>query len=86
MLKLDIEGAELEVLKDCDELLCNVNNLFVEYHSFINEPQSLDVLINILERQGFRIHIHNLMPNPQPFIKQSVYMDMDLQFNIFAYR
>jgi len=31
MLKIDIEGAEYEVLKDCRESLGHVQNLFVEY-------------------------------------------------------
>ena len=31
-LKIDIEGAEYAVLKDCSDDLTNVKNLFVEYH------------------------------------------------------
>jgi FkbM family methyltransferase len=34
MLKMDIEGAEVEVLKDCSGTLNRVGNLFIEYHSF----------------------------------------------------
>src|SRR6476646_4373490 len=33
-LKLDIEGAEVDVLADCADRLSNVRHLFVEYHSF----------------------------------------------------
>jgi len=33
MLKIDIEGAEYDVLKDCEDSLENVKNIFVEYHS-----------------------------------------------------
>ena len=38
-LKIDIEGAEYEVLKDCEEFLFNVDKIFVEYHSIYNEEQ-----------------------------------------------
>ncbi len=32
LLKLNIEGAETEVLEDCSDLLGSVDNLVVEYH------------------------------------------------------
>ncbi len=46
LLKLDIEGAETAVIQDCQDLLFNVKNLFVEYHSFVNDPQRLPIIIN----------------------------------------
>ncbi|MGK7874692.1 MAG: FkbM family methyltransferase [Xenococcaceae cyanobacterium] len=85
-LKLDIEGAETEVIKDCQDLLFNVDNLFVEYHSFVNEPQTLNIIINILSEAEFRIHIHPSVTSPQPFYHRHVYLGMDIQLNIFAFR
>ena len=85
-LKLDIEGAETEVIKDCQDLLCNVNNLFVEYHSFINEEQTLHIILNILHKAGFRVHIHPPVTSPQPFYHRYVNLGMDMQLNIFAFR
>src|SRR5438552_3271017 len=38
-LKLDIEGAEHEVIADCADRLKNIEKLFVEYHSFSDRPQ-----------------------------------------------
>src|SRR5258708_28120339 len=35
LLKLDIEGSEIEVLRGCQNHLDHVNQLFVEYHSFL---------------------------------------------------
>jgi len=86
LLKIDIEGAETEVIKDCSDLLFNVKNLFVEYHSFFNEPQSLNVLINLLSEAGFRLHIHTNYKSPHPFCHREVDMGMDMQLNIFAFR
>jgi FkbM family methyltransferase len=85
-LKLDIEGAETEVIEDCQDLLGNVDNLFVEYHSFVNQPQTLDRLVGILANAGFRLHIHPPATSPQPFYERNVQMGMDMQLNIFAFR
>lgn len=85
-LKIDIEGAETEVLLDCADLLSAVDNLFLEYHSFDQQPQSLHVLINILNDAGFRLHIHPPITSPQPFLKRDVQAGMDMQLNIFAFR
>lgn len=85
-LKLDIEGAETEVLRDCAEQLANVGAAFVEYHSFDNQPQTLHVLTDVLTRAGFRLHIHAPMSAAQPFVKRDPVMGMDMQLNIFAYR
>lgn len=88
MLKIDIEGAEIEVLKDCKHSLANVRNIFVEFHSYMNEPQKLSEVINVLESAGFRYFImqpeNRISPLVNHFNKSS--MEMDLQLNIFAYR
>lgn len=85
-LKLDIEGAETAVLEDCADRLSNVESLFVEYHSFEGEPQSLHVLTDVLANAGFRLHIQAPMPASQPFVKRNPEMGMDMQLNIFAFR
>jgi FkbM family methyltransferase len=85
-LKLDIEGAEIEVLLDCADLLFKVRNLFVEYHSFIDRPQRLHILVNLLISAGFRIHIHSSNEAKRPFIKRNNNLGMDMVLNIFAFR
>lgn len=85
-LKLDIEGAETEVLLDCSDLLCNVENLFVEYHSFVDRPQTLHTLVNILANAGFRVHINPRAASPQPFVCRRVFLGIDLNLDIFAFR
>jgi FkbM family methyltransferase len=85
-LKLDIEGAETEVLDDCSDRLENVSNLFVEYHSFTSERQALDRLFGILADAGFRVHVHPSSHSPQPFLYRETQLGMDLQLNVFAFR
>lgn len=85
-LKLDIEGAEGEVILDVEPCLVNVRNVFVEYHSFVDKPQMLGSLINVLTNAGFRLQIHHVCPSPKPFIHANSNLGMDVQLNIFGYR
>ena len=86
LLKLDIEGAETEVLLDCADRLGNVRNLFVEYHSFEQRAQSFHILTRVLSDAGFRLHIHPPVTSAQPFMKRDVHEGMDMQLNVFAFR
>jgi FkbM family methyltransferase len=86
LLKLDIEGAEFEVLSDCQNNLENVKHLFVEYHSFLGQEQRLDEIFSILKRNGFRIHVKSQLVTPMPFVDRLNYLGLDNSLNIFAYR
>lgn len=84
-LKLDIEGAETVVLKDIAEDLNKVERIFVEYHSFLAQPQTLNEIINILKHANFRLYISSPgVVNKSPFINVSAYMGMDMQLNIYG--
>jgi FkbM family methyltransferase len=86
-LKLDIEGAETTVLEDCADLLKEVDNLFVEYHSFNNKKQDLDRILNIISNSGFRYYIESIgTSSKHPFISRNLNIGIDLQLNIYAYR
>ena len=53
LLKLDIEGAEYDVIKDCDEALGNVKNIIIEVHRFRDHNGSLGDILGILEKNHF---------------------------------
>jgi FkbM family methyltransferase len=87
MLKMDIEGAENEVIIDCAEELKKVKNLFIEYHAYQNQIQKLGEILQVLERNGFRYFIKNDLNRPSPLVNR-IFKNknpMDLQLNIFAY-
>jgi len=87
LLKLDIEGAETEVLREASEYLGKVNNIFIEYHSFISRDQNLDELIRILSDSGFRYFISSPgLHSKNPFLKVDKYLGMDMQLNIYGIR
>jgi len=87
-LKLDIEGAETVVLKDIAEDLDQVARIFVEYHSFVGQEQTLNEIINILKVANFRIYMSIPGNNSlkSPFIGLGDYNNMDFQLNIFGFK
>lgn len=86
LLKIDIEGAETEVLEDAADELDRVERIFVEHHSFVGRHQSLDRLAAILTGAGFRLHVHPEFVSPQPFVSREQQCGMDLQLNIYGFR
>ncbi len=83
-LKLDIEGAETEVLSDCSDVIRNVKHIFVEYHSFERERQTLGRLLDTLAGAGFRVYIHSFNEAKQPFIGSRGDYGFDMQLNLFC--
>jgi FkbM family methyltransferase len=55
LLKLDIEGAELSVLKEAQSHLGKVKHIIMEYHPI--KTQSLRQIVTLLENQGFLCEI-----------------------------
>lgn len=86
LLKMDIEGAETEVLQDSFQLLRNVAHLYVEYHSIPGQPQTLPGLLDLLVSSGFRIHLEPCSVVNRPFLQNDGALAFDLQLHIFARR
>jgi len=88
MLKIDIEGAETDLLTDCAEALVRVGSLCMEFHSFPNAPQRLGSLLSLLEGAGFRVVIEALNDETLPLGMRAKRLagGMDMQLHIFGYR
>lgn len=88
LLKIDIEGAEIDVIKDCENSLSMVENLFIEFHSFKSHQQSLSKILFILEKNNFRYYIKEVNKRLSPFInkEKSSSESMDVQLNIYGYK
>lgn len=85
-LKIDIEGAEYQVLKDCADVLVNVKNLFIEYHVKPDEEQHLHEILTWINNNNFKYYIKEASKNMNhPFLKifDNYYQ---MQLNIFCYR
>jgi FkbM family methyltransferase len=85
LLIMDIEGAELEVLKNCRAQLDKVEHLFVEWHGNANEPQNLEKLLLLLTESGFRYRLNNKL-NKAPFSNGIVENGFDAMVEIYASR
>jgi FkbM family methyltransferase len=85
-LKIDIEGAEVDVINDCEPYLHNVEQLFVEYHGKAAETEKLTKLLQSLKKE-FKVYIKLAADNLQhPFVNRSTGGAFDVQLNIFCYR
>jgi FkbM family methyltransferase len=84
LLKIDIEGAEGDVILDCNQSLKKVNNIFIEYHSWNHSNQYLSNILKILEDNNFRYYIEGTCGREQAFCNTAKDKNMDLQLNIFA--
>ena len=60
-LKLNIEGKEIDVLKEIDESnkIKEISEMVIEYHGFPNLKQTLGDILSILNRNNFRYLIHD---------------------------
>jgi FkbM family methyltransferase len=87
-LKIDIEGAEYDVIVDIQGALGFVNNLFIEYHGVFGQNTQLNEILSIVVNHGFNYYIKEaasvyktpFLHNPRP---SNPY---DIQLNIFCFR
>jgi FkbM family methyltransferase len=84
-LKVDIEGAENEVLFDVESELSGVRNLFFEYHSIPGKKQMLGDLLALVTRAGFRYVISETHGPKLPFVERST-SPFDIQMNVSCFR
>lgn len=86
LLKLDVEGAEVDLVLDAKDSLAAVDRVFVEFHSFVARDQRLDELLAVLRAAGFRTFVQSEFVSPRPFSLSVEDAGMDLRVNIFAVR
>lgn len=87
-LKLDIEGAEYEVLMDCRDKLINVQRIFIEYHGQFSMAQQLQEILDLLTKSGFQYYIKEAAQIFEtPFLRpQPMEHPYQVQLNIFGFR
>jgi FkbM family methyltransferase len=70
-LKLNIEGAELDVLRELEESgrIRQVRAMVIEYHGWYEGEQRLGALLELLSRCGFRYLVHDLDEQTNPVTK-----------------
>jgi FkbM family methyltransferase len=87
-LKIDIEGAEYQVIKDISDHLHFVSNLFLEYHGSFKQNDELNEIFSLIVEKGFSYYIKeatSVYDNPFEHLKKEI-VDYDVQLNIFCFR
>jgi FkbM family methyltransferase len=87
-LKIDIEGAEFEVLLDISSQLGVVENLFVEYHGNFGQIDQLTRLFSLFSQNGFKYYIKEAtIVYDTPLLRRKKSGTLyDIQLNIFCFR
>lgn len=86
-LKMDIEGAEYDVLKDIEDQLYRVDNFFLEYHGSFAEGYRLNEMLAIVTKSGFSYYIAEAgKVYPTPFYRKAPKPVYDVQLNIYCFR
>lgn len=86
LLKIDIEGAEKFIIEDIRNNIGNLDHIFLEYHSFVNDPQYLSKYLQMFEENGFRYFIEDEYKKTNHFINNSTELNQDMKLNIWAHR
>ena len=87
-LKIDIEGAEYQVMKDIADQLHFVSHLFLEYHGTFAQNGELSNLFMLLVDKGFSYYIKeatSIYDSPLDLSKRPGII-YDVQLNIFCFR
>jgi FkbM family methyltransferase len=85
LLKIDVEGAELDVLEDIAPLLGGVRSLFVEFHATMGRP-GLGRAITLLESAGFDCYPQVGAGPAQPFVGRTLRQEFSQKLNLYAVR
>lgn len=86
-LKIDVEGAEDTILDDCKNDLATVNNIFFEYHGYVDRPQRLHDMLAIIKSSGFHYYLKESSTRRRPFLDEYLICErFDMAINVFAYK
>lgn len=84
-LKMNIEGAELEVLRDCRNRLGRVSQMVIEYHGFAGSGQYLHEMLALLDECGFRYLVHDFDDRTNPATKPPFRVTADTTYFLLVY-
>ena len=86
-LKIDIEGAEHELLLASASGLAHVENIFIEYHNADFSAAPLDDIMHLLKEHGFHAFIRSLTaPRSIQEAMTSKREPFAYQINIFGFK
>lgn len=86
-VKLNIEGAELNVLRDLDKnnKFLFIDQFCIEWHSFAHSPQNLDELLAILKKNGCKYLINHFDYVTNRAVKPPFLLEEKTQYYLLIY-
>lgn len=86
LLKLDVEGAELDLLRRCAGMLRErVSYLHVEVHEFVGTPRRLPSVLQLLAEVGFDYHLAPLHTDAHPYRCREAWRGIFNPMAVFAW-
>ncbi len=84
-LKMNIEGAELDVLLEIQEKLHYINEMVIEYHSFDNSDQKLHKILDLLNQNDFMYLINDFDGETNPSVRTPFNLKKDTRYFLLIY-
>lgn len=84
-LKMNIEGAEWEVLADSEDRLCQVREMVIEYHHLPGLPRTLHKILELLHRQGFEYLINDFDSETSSAVHPPFHLNPDSRYYLLIY-
>ncbi len=84
-VKMNIEGAEWEVIHDSRDKLHNIREIIIEYHHFPEMPRTLHKILETLHEQGFEYLIHDFDIETNPHTKPPFTLTGESQYFLLIY-
>lgn len=84
-LKMNIEGAELDVLTEISEKLHYINEMVIEYHSFNNFNQNLHKILNLLNHNNFMYLINDFDSQTNSAVQTPFNLERNTRYFLLIY-
>lgn len=84
-LKMNIEGTELDVLKEIAQKLHYVKEIIIEYHMFDSNNQNLHTILELLNQHGFMYMINDFDSLTNPMTKTPFRMNVNTKYFLLIY-
>jgi FkbM family methyltransferase len=84
-LKMNIEGAEWDVLADSEDQLRKVREMVIEYHYLPGLPRMLHKILELLHRQGFEYLINDFDYETNPGLRPPFRLTPDSRYFLLIY-
>jgi len=84
-LKMNIEGAEWEVLADSEDRLREIDQIIIEYHHLPGLPRTLHRILDLLDRQGFEFMINDFDGETNPDVRPPFTLTPESRYFLLIY-